>query len=163
MEELIWKPIKVIDRSGICVGRCIASSMSLLGFILLTMAIEYPILLWISWPLISSGGLASHMTNMPMARSIPLLTSAFQALTSGFMTGGAGVPLIWRRMHGTLDYEHIFIIWLALGSIVAFSKVILFSPKRLQKDITGNGFDGADLSSSGQMMEEPIGYFSRWS
>ena len=120
------------------------------------MSIKHSVLLWISWPLISSGGLASHMTNMPMARSIPLLTSAFQALTSGFMTGGAGVPLIWRRMHGTLDYENIFIIWLALGSIVAFSKVILFSPKRLQKNITGNGFDGTDLSSSGQMKNESV-------
>ena len=134
--------------------------MSLLGFILLTMSIEHPILLWISWPLISSGGLANHMTNMPMARSIPLLTSAFQALTSGFMTGGAGVPIIWRRMHKTLDYESIFIIWLALGSMVSFTKVILFSPKRLQRNITGNGFDGADLSSSGQMKKELPGYFS---
>ena len=130
--------------------------MSLLGFICLTMSIKHPVLLWISWPLISSGGLASHMTNMPMARSIPLLTSAFQALTSGFMTGGAGVPLIWKRMHATLNYESIFIIWLALGSIVAFSKVILFSPKRLQKKITGNGFDGADLSSSGQMKNQSV-------
>ena len=110
--------------------------MSLLGFVLLTMAIQHPILLWISWPLLASGGLASHMTNMPMARSIPLLSSAFQALTAGFISGGAGVPIIWGMMHKTLDYQIIFVIWLILGSTVTITKIILFSPKRLQKKIT---------------------------
>ena len=129
--------MKVIDRLGIFVGRCITSSMSLLGFLLLTMAVQHPILLWISWPLITSGGMASHMTNMPMARSIPLLSSAFQALTAGFISGAGGVPLIWERMRETLDYQAIFIIWLALGSTVTLAKIILFSPKRLQKQITG--------------------------
>ena len=101
VEVAIQKPVKVIDRFGIFVGRCIASSMSLLGFVFLTISIEHPFFLWLTWPLISSDGLA---------RSIPLLTSAFQALISGFMTGGAGVPIIWRQMHKTLDYESIFII-----------------------------------------------------
>ena len=131
------KRIKLIDRLGIFVGRCISSSMSLIGFVLLTMAVQHPILLWISWPLITSGGMASHMTNMPMARSIPLLSSAFQALTAGFISGAGGVPLIWEQMRKTLDYQTIFIIWLALGSTVTIAKIILFSPKRLQKKITG--------------------------
>jgi len=135
--------ITVIDRYGIFVGRCISSSMSLLGFVLLTMAIQHPILLWISWPLIASGGLASHMTNMPMARSIPLLSSAFQALTAGFISGGAGVPIIWGMMHKTLDYQIIFVIWLILGSTVTITKIILFSPKRLQKKITETGINQA--------------------
>ena len=117
--------------------------MSLLGFVLLTMAIQHPILLWISWPLIASGGLASHMTNMPMARSIPLLSSAFQALTAGFISGGAGVPIIWGMMHKTLDYQIIFVIWLILGSTVTITKIILFSPKRLQKKITETGINRA--------------------
>ena len=113
--------------------------MSLTGFVLLTMAIQHPIFLWISWPLITSGGMASHMTNMPMARSIPLLRSAFQALTAGFISGAGGVPLIWERMRNILDYQAIFIIWLALGFTVTIAKIILFSPKRLQKKITGIG------------------------
>ena len=117
--------------------------MSLLGFVLLTMAIQHPILLWISWPLLASGGLASHMTNMPMARSIPLLSSAFQALTAGFISGGAGVPIIWGMMHKTLNYQIIFVIWLILGSTVTITKIILFSPKRLQKKITETGISRA--------------------
>ena len=116
--------------------------MSLLGFVFLTMVVQHPILLWISCPLIASGGLASHMTNMPMARSIPLLSSAFQALTAGFISGGAGVPIIWERMHETLEYQTIFIIWLALGSTVTVAKIILFSPKTLEKTITGTGING---------------------
>ena len=116
--------------------------MSLLGFVFLTMVVQHPILLWISCPLIASGGLASHMTNMPMARSIPLLSSAFQALTAGFISGGAGVPIIWERMHETLEYQTIFIIWLALGSTVTIAKIILFSPKTLGKTITGTGING---------------------
>ena len=128
--------------------------MSLLGFICLTMSIKHTVLLWIAWPLISSGGLASHMTNMPMARSIPLLTSAFQALTSGFMTGGVGVPLIWKRMHATLNYESIFIIWLALGSIVAIAKVILFSPKRLQENITVKGSKRVEFTFKGLVLKK---------
>ena len=139
--------MKVIDRLGIFVGRCITSSMSLLGFLLLTMAVQHPILLWISWPLITSGGLASHMTNLPMARSIPLLSSAFQALAAGCISGGGGVPLIWRAMHKTLNYQAIFIIWLTLGSTVTFSKIIFFSPKRLQKKISGTGIRGLKVST----------------
>ena len=154
VESAIKKPIKVIDRFGIFVGRCIASSMSLLGFLFLTISIEHPIFLWLTWPLISSGGLASHMTNMPMARSIPLLTSAFQALISGFMTGGAGVPLIWRQMHKTLDYESIFIIWLALGSMIAIAKVILFSPKRLQENITVKGSKRVEFTFKGLVLKK---------
>ena len=77
----------VIDRLGIFVGRCLSASMSLLGFVALTLVVQYPFLLWISCPLIAAGGLANHMTNMPMARSIPLLSSAFQALTAGCISG----------------------------------------------------------------------------
>ena len=111
------------------------------------MAVQHPILLWISWPLIASGGMASHMTNMPMARSIPLLSSAFQALTAGFVSGAGGVPLIWGRMRETLDYQAIFIIWLSFGATVTIAKVILFSPKRLQKKITGSGIRGLKTAS----------------
>lgn len=117
--------------------------MSLLGFVLLTLIIEHPILLWISWPLIASGGLASHMTNMPMARSIPLLSSAFQALTAGFISAGAGVPIIWGQMHRKLNYQIIFIIWLVLGSTITILKIVFFSPKKLENIITETGVIGA--------------------
>jgi len=76
-----------------------------------------------------------------MARSIPLLSSAFQALTAGFISGGAGVPIIWGMMHKTLDYQIIFVVWLILGSTVTITKIILFSPKRLQKKITETGIN----------------------
>ena len=129
----------VIDRSGIFVGRCLSSSMSLLGYLLLTMSIKYPFLLWIACPLMVSGGMANHMSNMPMARSIPLLSSAFQAVTAGCISGGAVVPIIWRIMRKTLGYEITFGSWLLLGSIVTITKTILFSPKILPEKITVKG------------------------
>ena len=130
----------VIDLFGIFVGRCISSSMSLLGYLLLTMSIKYPFLLWIACPFMTSGGMANHMSNMPMARSIPLLSSAFQAVTAGCISGGAVVPIIWRLMRNTLSYETTFGFWLLLGSIVTITKTILFSPKRLPEKITVKGF-----------------------
>ena len=77
--------------------------MSLLGFVALTMVVQYPFLLWISCPLIAAGGLANHMTNMPMARSIPLLSSAFQALTAGCISG---VLFLWHHLWHVLFYWH---------------------------------------------------------
>ena len=88
------------------------------------MSIQYPILLWISAPFLGSGGMANHMINMTMGRSIPLLTSAFQALTAGCISGGAVVPVIWRSMRKTLDYEIIFGSWLILGAVVTVAKTI---------------------------------------
>lgn len=79
------------------------------------------------------------MINMTMGRSIPSLTSAFQALTAGCISGGAVVPVIWRSMRITLDYEIIFGSWLILGAVVTVTKTILFSPKRLPKKITVTG------------------------
>ena len=83
--------------------------------------------------------MANHMINMTMGRSIPLLTSAFQALTAGCISGGAVVPVIWRSMRKTLDYEIIFGSWLILGAVVTVTKTILFSPKRLPMKITVTG------------------------
>ena len=79
------------------------------------------------------------MINMTMGRSIPLLTSAFQALTAGCISGGAVIPVIWRSMRKTLAYEIIFGSWLILGAVVTVTKTILFSPKRLPKKITVSG------------------------
>ena len=114
--------------------------MSLVGYLLLTMSVKHPFLLWISCPFMITGGMANHMSNMPMARSIPLLSSAFQAVTAGCISGGAVVPIIWRLMRNTLSYETTFGFWLLLGSIVTITKTILFSPKRLPEKITVKGF-----------------------
>ena len=111
------------------------------------MSIQYPILLWLSAPFLASGGMANHMINMPMARSIPLLTSAFQALTAGCISGGAVVPVIWRLMRETVDYEIIFGSWLILGAAVTVAKTILFSPKRLPKKITVSGIFERSLNN----------------
>ena len=138
----------IIYSFGIFVGRCISSSMSLFGYLFLTMSIQYRILLWISAPFLASGGMANHMINMPMARSIPLLTSAFQALTAGCISGGAVVPVIWRLMRETVDYEIIFGSWLILGAAVTVAKTILFSPKRLPKKITVSGIFERPLNNS---------------
>lgn len=73
---------------------------------------------------------------------------AFQALTAGCISGGAVVPVIWRLMRETVDYEIIFGSWLILGAAVTVAKTILFSPKRLPKKITVSGIFERPLNNS---------------
>ena len=95
-------------------------------------AFEEPVLLWVAWPLIASGGITSHISNVTMCRTIPSLTTALQALVAGCLSASASTPMIWRLMReAEVSYESIFIIWTSVGSFLIIAKLILFSPKKL--------------------------------
>ena len=111
--------------------------MTISGFILMIFAFDVPVLLWIAWPLIASGGVTSHISNVTMCRTIPSLTTALQALVAGCLSASASTPMIWRLMReADFEYETIFIIWTAVGSFLVLVKLILFSPKKLPQVIT---------------------------
>ena len=106
--------------------------MTISGFILMIFAFSEPVLLWVAWPLIASGGITSHISNVTMCRAIPSLTTALQALVAGCLSASASVPVIWRLMREVdFEFETIFIIWTAAGSFIILVKLILFSPKKL--------------------------------
>ena len=106
--------------------------MTISGFILMIFAFSEPVLLWVAWPLIASGGITSHISNVTMCRAIPSLTTALQALVAGCLSASASVPVIWRLMREVdFEFETIFIIWTAAGSFIVLVKLILFSPKKL--------------------------------
>ena len=113
--------------------------MTISGFILMIFAFDVPVLLWIAWPLIASGGVTSHISNVTMCRTIPSLTTALQALVAGCLSASASTPMLWRLMReADFEYETIFIIWTAVGSFLVLVKLILFSPKKLPQVITAD-------------------------
>ena len=106
--------------------------MTISGFILMIFAFSEPVLLWVAWSLIASGGITSHISNVTMCRAIPSLTTALQALVAGCLSASASIPVIWRLMReADFEYETIFVIWTAAGAFIILVKLILFSPKKL--------------------------------